>query len=310
MNPTIVLITAEDDNFEVVQIVVDITETAIPEPARIITIEPANYDRFFKAKPPEPKEDEVEKPKRIKAPSKWEYENLSEQELIVTHLPLVRMVVEKIKLNLPSHIDADDLHSVGVIGLMAAVKKFNREQSVTFRAYAVMRIRGKILDELRAMDSMPRRARAMSRKIQQTAGEIEQALQREATSEEIAEKMGVTVSKFEKLQKDSTPLTFVAIDQLSDLEDHNGASLHEMIADQDDHLARDLMEDDENRRIIAARVKDLPDIPKKILAMYYFEGMKLHQIAALFSLTESRICQIHQQTLQWLRAIVKKQRDR
>lgn len=310
MNPTIVLITAEDDDFEVFQIVVDITETVEPAKPRAIVIAPADYGRFFKPRP-QPVEEVVAKVEHKKVERKKTFlPDTPEQELILSHLPIVRNVVDRMKLNLPSHIDADDLHSVGVIGLMAAVKKFNASQANTFRQYATMRVRGAILDELRRMDSMPRRARAMARKIKEVSGQIEQSLRREATSEEIAEKMGVTMDKFEKLQRDSASLTFVAMDQLSEMEDSNGASLHEMIADQDDHLARDLMEDDENKRIIAARVKDLPSTPRKILAMYYFEGMRLHQIAEVFGLTESRICQIHAQTIEWLRAIVKRQRDR
>jgi RNA polymerase sigma factor FliA len=301
VNSSLVLITAEDDDFEVVQIVVDFTKPVKPQP--IIVVAPANYDRFFKLKPVEKHAIARSKPAVVS-----DYADCN--EIVVAHVGLISQVVARIKLNLPAHIDADDLRSVGIIGLIAAAKKFNPAQANTFRQYASMRIRGAILDELRRMDSMPRRARAVSRTIKEVAGEIAQELQREATSEEIAERMGVSMAKFEKLQKDSAPMTFVAMDQLSEMEDSNGASLHEMFADPDDRLARDIMEDDENKRIIAARLKDLPDIPRKILAMYYFEGMKMRQIADVFGLTESRICQIHAQTVQWLRDIVKRQRDR
>src|SRR5882757_3974691 len=110
---------------------------------------------------------------------------VDEKELIERYLPLVRNVVDRIKLNVPAHVDADDLYSVGITGLIAAVRKFDPEQGSTFASYASMRIRGAILDELRRMDWCPRRARARARKMKEAINVLEQKLGRVAKEEEI-----------------------------------------------------------------------------------------------------------------------------
>ena len=115
---------------------------------------------------------------------------VDEKDLIERHLYLVRNVVDRIKLNLPTHIDADDLYSVGITGLLAAVRKFDPQQGCTFASYAAMRIRGSILDELRRMDWCPRRARARSRKLKETIVDVEQKLGRAATDRSEERRVG------------------------------------------------------------------------------------------------------------------------
>lgn len=236
--------------------------------------------------------------------------DLDQKELIERYLPLVRNVVDRLKLNLPAHIDADDLYSVGVTGLMAAVRKYNPGQDSTFPGYATMRIRGAILDELRRMDWCPRRARARARKMKEAVNSLEQRLGRVATEEEIREDLGLTEKEFAKWIEDARPATFIAIDQRSESEDSAGPSLHDLLADPNDVTGRDRLEKEEMLQLMAQRIKELPDIPRKILAMYYFENMRLAEIAAVFSLTESRICQIHSQTILGLRAFLKRAQDR
>src|SRR5471032_3487364 len=114
---------------------------------------------------------------------------VDEKDLIERYLPLVRNVVDRIKLNVPAHVDADDLYSVGITGLIAAVRKFDPEQGTTFAGYASLRIRGAILDELRRMDWCPRRARARARKIKEAINQLEQRLGRAATEEDICKEL-------------------------------------------------------------------------------------------------------------------------
>jgi RNA polymerase sigma factor for flagellar operon FliA len=216
--------------------------------------------------------------------------------------------VDRIKLNLPAHVDVDDLYSVGVTGLIAAVRKYDPTQDSTFAAYATMRIRGAVLDELRRLDWCPRRARAKARKIKEVINEIEQATGSPAEEEEIQQRLGLSNKEFNRWMEEARPVTFVAIDGPAD-EDHEGTSLHEVIADENNVLTRDRMEHDELLQLVAQRIQQLPDIPKKILAMYYFENMRLAEIAAVFGLTESRICQIHSQTVLSLRASLQRQRS-
>lgn len=236
--------------------------------------------------------------------------SLDEKDLIERFLPLVRNVVDRIKLNLPPHVDADDLYSVGVTGLIAAVKKYDPAQGHTFAAYATTRIRGAILDELRRMDWCPRRARAKARKLKEAIIDVEQRLGRAATEDEVREHLGLSAKEYAKWMEESKPVCFVNIDATTDHEDSDGASLHELIADENDVSVRDRMEKDELMKLVAQRIEELPDIPRKILSMYYFENMRLAEIATVFSLTESRICQIHAQTVLGLRAYIQRVRNR
>ena len=231
-------------------------------------------------------------------------------ELIERYLPLVRSVVDRIKLTLPSHIEAADLHSVGITGLIAAVRRFDPEQGSTFASYAATRIRGAILDELRRMDWCPRRARARARKLKEAINGLEQRLGRAALEKEICEELDLGPREYAKWLEDSRPVTFIAIDQAADGEDSGGASLHELLADQSDETGREKMEKKELLQLMTQRIAGLPDIPRKILAMYYFENMRLAEIAQVFDLTESRICQIHSQTILGLRAFISRAQNR
>ena len=235
---------------------------------------------------------------------------IDEKDLIVRYLPLVRNVVDRIKLNVPAHVDADDLYSVGITGLIAAVRKFDPEQGTTFAGYAAMRIRGAILDELRRMDWCPRRARARSRKLKSAINDVEQKVGRAATDAEVSAALGLDAREYAKWVEEAKPVTFIAIDQHADGEEGQGASLHELLADDSDVTGRDNLEKAELLQLLTQRIAELPDIPKKILAMYYFENLRLAEIAAVFGLTESRICQIHAQTILGLRAYLQRVRNR
>jgi RNA polymerase sigma factor for flagellar operon FliA len=235
---------------------------------------------------------------------------VDEQELILRYLPLVRNVVDRIKLNVPAHVDADDLYSVGITGLLAAVRKFNPLQGNTFASYAAMRIRGAILDELRRMDWCPRRARARSRKLKNAINEVEQKVGRVATGAEVSALLGIGPKEYEKWVEEAKPVTFIAIDQTADSGDGEGASLHEVLRDESDRTGRETIEKAEMLPLLTQRIGELPDVQRKILAMYYFENMRLAEIAEVFDLTESRICQIHSQTILGLRGWLKRMKER
>lgn len=235
---------------------------------------------------------------------------VDEKDLIERYLPLVRNVVDRIKLNVPAHVDADDLYSVGITGLIAAVRKFDPEQGTTFAGYAAMRIRGAILDELRRMDWCPRRARARSRKLKSAINEVEQKVGRVATDAEVSAALGLDAKEYAKWVEEAKPVTFIAIDQSSEHHDGEGPSLHDLLADESDVTGRENLEKAELVQLLTQRIAELPDIPKKILAMYYFENLRLAEIAAVFGLTESRICQIHAQTILGLRAYLQRVRER
>jgi RNA polymerase sigma factor FliA len=173
-----------------------------------------------------------------------------------------------------------------------------------------MRIRGAILDELRRMDWCPRRARARSRKLKSAINDVEQKMGRAATDDEVCEALGLDKKEYNKWVEEAKPVTFINIDNEVKNEEGGGASLHELLADESDVTGRDTLEKEELLQLLTDRIASLPDIPRKILAMYYFENLRLAEIAEVFDLTESRICQIHSQTIIALRAYLQRVRER
>lgn len=238
-------------------------------------------------------------------------EPIDETRLIEQFLPMVRSIVERVRINLPSHIEVDELYSVGVTGLIAAVRNYDAARGKTFAGYVSVRIRGAILDELRRLDWCPRRTRAKGRKLRDTIGELEQSLGREPTDKEIRESLNLSAGEYNKLLDEVRPVTFVALDDsgLSNGE-QDGASLHETIPDHAAPNVREIMEKDELIRLVGERIDELPETQKKVLSLYYFEGLRLAEIAEVFGVTESRICQIHSQAILVLRSFVTRMRDR
>jgi RNA polymerase sigma factor for flagellar operon FliA len=235
---------------------------------------------------------------------------VDDNELIERYLPLVRNVVDRIKMNLPAHIDADDLYSVGVTGLLAAVRKYDPEQRKTFAAYTMTRIRGAILDELRRLDWCPRRTRARARQLKEAINTVEQKLGRVATEEEMCQELGISKKEYLKWVDDTRPMTFTTLDEPTQGPDGEGISLHEVLQDENDVTGRESMEKTELIEILVKRMEELPDTHRKVLSMYYFENMRLAEIAAVFGLTESRICQIHTQVILGLRTFLSRARQR
>jgi RNA polymerase sigma factor for flagellar operon FliA len=235
---------------------------------------------------------------------------VDENEIIERYLPIVRTVVDRLKLTLPPHVDADDLYSVGITGFIAAVKKYTPERSESFAGYATTRVRGAILDELRRLDWCSRGVRTRARQLKDATNVVEQKLGRAATEKEVASELGVTTAEYNKWLEEAKPVTFLALDYSSDGEEGPRASLHEILADENDTTGRENLEKAELLEILTQRISELPDMHKKILTMYYFENLRLAEIAAAFRLTESRICQIHAHIILGLRAFIQRVRDR
>ncbi len=226
---------------------------------------------------------------------------VNEQELIENHLHLVRSAVARIKRTVPAHIDADDLYSIGLAGLVSAVRKFNPIQGRTFAGYAAMRVRGAMLDELRRLDTCSRRARARSRQLKAATNELEQKFGREVTDAEVCSSLGLSRGEYKKWVNEAQPVGFVAIDRQSRFEDGDGPSLHDLIADENDQTGRDQIDKEELAELLAKQIEELPSQKKQILAMYYYENMRIGEIAKVFGVTSSRISQVHSRTLNELR---------
>ena len=233
---------------------------------------------------------------------------VAEDEFIRQHLSLVKTVVGRMRVYLPPHLDADDLHSVGLTGLMSAVRKYNPAHGNTFAGYAMLCIRGAVLDELRRMDWMPRGLRAKAKQLRDTLATLENQQGRAVTEEEAASALGLGLGEYRDLLDEVRPISFVPIDGDAD-SDSEGANLHETIADENQPLPGDALERRELLAVVADHLQRLPDMQRKVLALYYHEGMRLSEIAAVFGVTESRISQIHTQAIIALRAFIRRSMD-
>jgi RNA polymerase sigma factor for flagellar operon FliA len=232
----------------------------------------------------------------------------SEEETLKNHMPLVRSVVDRMRASLPAHLDVDDLYSVGLLGLIQAQRRFDPTHGVTFAAYAAMRVRGAVLDELRRVDWMSRTLRVKAKKLTDVISAFEQKVGRPATEAEIADELGISSEEYSILLDEVRPLSYVELDALAG--DDEDSSLHEVIADENQPNARDIALKQELIKLVVERLQMLPDMQRKILAMYYFENLRLAEIAKVFSVTESRICQIHTQAVLGLKAYIRKAMER
>ena len=232
---------------------------------------------------------------------------LSESEknrLLENYLPMVDRIAAKIARNLPNHIDTADLRSIGIIGLMHAVEKYNPEQETTFQAYVALRVRGSILDELRRMDCMPRTSRAKARRLQSAEQELEQILGRSPTDNELRKHLDLNPAEFRKMQRRTQAYSFVSLDAGPQKEDGTETDLHETIADEAQELSYDSLQNQELKQLLLERITALPIRQQKVIAMYYHEGLRLSDIAHAFGVTEARICQIHSQAIGTLRKLI------
>lgn len=235
-------------------------------------------------------------------------EELKRNQRIEEFLPLVRNVLRKLQRKLPSHVDMDALYGAGVMGLIAAVDRFDASKAATFPGYACLRIRCAILDELRRSDPCPRRVRVQNRLLTQASDELEQALGRGATDRELSAHLGISVAQLGERRALARPVRIISLDGDPKNDDAVSTPLHELIADENHACVRDSLENEEMKELLAEHLGALPDMPKRILAFYYFEGMRFGEIAEVFGLTESRISQIHRETLGKLQAMLKKHR--
>ncbi len=230
----------------------------------------------------------------------------SVEDIVTQHLPLVKSIVGKIKMRLPDHIDFNDLYSVGVAGLISAVQKYDHTRNKSFSSFAFIRIRGAIIDELRRLDWMPRGNRAQAKMLQDTIAQMEARLKRPVEEHEIRKELGLSIEDYAKLMKKVRPISVVSLDQSADSGSEDSPPLKEAIADSSQAAIQEKVEKKEMISMLKKKISTLPDSSRKVLAMYYFEGMRLSEIAEVFGLTESRICQIHAQAITSLRAYVDK----
>ena len=229
-----------------------------------------------------------------------------ENSLVERYLPLVRYAANRLAMTLPDHVDRDDLHSAGLVGLLQALRNYDPASGTSFEGYARLRIRGAMLDELRRMDWVPRTVHEKSRKIQAVMGELEQRLGRAPNDEEMAKAMKIPLAEYLELLDEIRPAQFICLDAVSTSDGDEAGSLYEVVANPNQPGPVEEVSRAELKRVIFKRLKELPEIQRKVLALYYGEDMHLREIAEVFGLTESRICQIHSQAILSIRSYLQR----
>ena len=223
-------------------------------------------------------------------------------QLIVHYSPLVKYVAGRVASGLPQNVDQADLVSYGIFGLIDAIEKFDLDRGFKFETYAIARIKGNILDELRSIDWVPRSVRAKARALEKAYSKLEGQLHRTPSDAELAKELDLTE---EQLQTTLGQISFtglVALDEmLSGGDRGDSMTLGDTIADSDMGPVA-AYEVEEMRQLLADAINRLPEREKVVLTLYYYEGLTLAEIGSILGVTESRVCQIHTKSVIQLRA--------
>jgi RNA polymerase sigma factor FliA len=219
-------------------------------------------------------------------------------QLILVYSPLVKYVAGRVSSGLPNSIDPADLVSYGVFGLIDAIEKFEPARGLKFESYAMSRIRGAIVDELRSLDWVPRTLRAKAREIERAYQQLEGSLRRAPTEEELAEALRVTLTQ---LHASLSRLAHSGVTTLDGMMDDERSPLGDALTDQRARPGDGLV-NEENRRDLQFAISALPDRERKVLTLYYFEDLNMSDIGQILGVSESRVCQIHAKAVLHLRA--------
>ncbi len=223
-------------------------------------------------------------------------------QLIVLYSPLVKYVASRVASGLPSSVDQADLVSYGMFGLIDAIDKFDLTRGYKFETYAMARIKGAILDEMRSIDWVPRSVRAKARALERALAKLESDLHRSPTDAEVAAELKLSDDQYTHLLTQLSVTGVAALDEVLAVgERGDGTTLADTIPDRGEGPMA-MVEWDETRRILAQVVAKLPDREKTVLSLYYYENMTLAEIGKVLGVTESRVCQIHTKAVLHVRA--------
>lgn len=216
--------------------------------------------------------------------------NAERDRRALDYLPLVRYVVGRLCIDLPASIDRDDLYSYGVLGLLHAATTYDPSRGVAFKTHAFIHIRGSILDELRKLDFLPRTRRDKVKKLDAAVARLQQSLGRAPSPEELAKELGVEEGDIDEL------LLVARTSNLLSIEDP-GRSVPLGIACSKSEDPLDAAQQKEMKKALADAIGQLPEIEKKVIVLYYSEGLLLKEIGEVLGVTESRISQVHSRAL-------------
>ena len=217
------------------------------------------------------------------------------ERLVLAYSPLIKYVAGRMSSGLPAHVEEADLISYGLLGLISAIERFDLEREIRFETFAVTRIKGSIIDELRSLDWVPRSVRAKAREIEQTNAKLENKLQRAPTDAEMSKAMGVTEDEFQTSLVKIANSSVVALDELWTVSDSSGDQVSLLDTIPDPHAADPARELDltDMKDSLADAIARLPEREKLVIALYYYENLTLREIGEVLGVTESRVSQLH-----------------
>jgi RNA polymerase sigma factor for flagellar operon FliA len=229
---------------------------------------------------------------------------VAKDKLLVEYSHLVKYVTQRLAVNLPASVDRDDLYSAGILGLIKAVDTFEPERGFKFETYAGHKIRGAILDELRAFDWVPRSVRQKARELQRIFAKLENRLGRAPYDDEVCEELGVSMAEYEEMLAEVTPATIVSLDEAAGdpLSDAKEMRMLDQVEDPESVNPLKEMGLDEVKGILKEAIVGLPESERVVVALYHYEELTLKEIGVVLNLTESRVSQIHSKAMMKLRA--------
>ena len=244
-----------------------------------------------------------------------EYKDTGEERLrerlILHYSPLVKYVAGRVGVGLPPNIEQADLVSYGIFGLIDAIEKFDLERAIKFETYAISRIKGAIIDELRSIDWIPRSVRYKAREVEKAYAALEAKLRRTPTEAEVAAELGIALEDLHTIFSQVSFVNVVALDELLTAGGEKGDKLS-LVDTLEDTKAEDpvqAFESEETKHLLAKAINTLPEREKIVVTLYYYEGLTLAEIGQVLGVTESRICQMHTKAVLQLRGKLADQKD-
>ena len=233
------------------------------------------------------------------------------ERLILHYSPLVKYVAGRVGVGLPPNIEQADLVSYGIFGLIDAIEKFDLERAIKFETYAISRIKGAIIDELRSIDWIPRSVRYKAREVEKAYAALEAKLHRSPTEAEVAGELGIKLEELHTIFSQVSFVNVVALDELLSAGGEKGDKLS-LVDTLEDTKAEDpvaAFETEETKYLLAKAINTLPEREKIVVTLYYYEGLTLAEIGQVLGVTESRICQMHTKAVLQLRGKLADQKD-
>ena len=233
------------------------------------------------------------------------------ERLILHYSPLVKYVAGRVGVGLPPNIEQADLVSYGIFGLIDAIEKFDIGRAIKFETYAISRIKGAIIDELRAIDWIPRSVRYKAREVEKAYAALEARLHRTPTEPEVAGELGIGLDELHTIFSQVSFVNVIALDELLNVGGERGDKVS-LVDTLEDTRAEDpvaAFETEETKYLLARAINTLPEREKIVVTLYYYEGLTLAEIGQVLGVTESRICQMHTKAVLQLRGKLADQRD-